>query len=89
MTDFSTTRRFQPLALRPQAIRRAGCHTPRTAGTLIGRSLRNIDGLQSRKTGVRVEARLARQPGVDHRADAGQGHTGFRHIGGQHDTPHA
>jgi len=89
LVDLRRARRFQPPALWPQAIGRALGDATGATGALVGRGLRDRDRFQPGKTGVGVEARLARQAGIDHRADAGQRHARFGHVGGEDHPPRA
>ncbi len=62
-------------------------HPAATAGALVGRGA--ADRLDAQLLDL-VAPRIAldaRQPAVDHEADAGYGQRGFRHVGGQHDAP--
>ncbi len=79
-------RGLQALALRPQAVADARRHAARATGALIGRGLADVHCHQLREAGVRVEARLAREAGIDHGLDARQGHAALGHIGGEHDA---
>ena len=86
LRDFRATLRRKPLGFRPQAIRPAFRHATGTTRSLVGRGLRDADGIQPRKAGVGVEARFAREAGIDHHAHAGQGDAGLGDIGGEHDA---
>ncbi|MNV10932.1 hypothetical protein D3C71_1014760 [compost metagenome] len=82
--DFGAALGLQPLRLRPQAPRPAFGHAAGAAGALVGRGLGDAHHVEPGEAAVGVVARLARQPGIDHHAHAGQGHRGFGHVGGQH-----
>ena len=82
--DLRPSLRIEPLRLRPQAIRPAFGHATRTAGTLVGGSLRDVGHLQAREAAVRIVRRFPRQPAVDHHAHAGQRHRRLRHVGRQY-----
>ena len=75
---------IKPLRLRPQAIGPAFGDAASAAGALVSGSLRDVRHFQPRETTVRVIRRLTRQATVDDHAHAGQGDTGFGHVGGQH-----
>jgi hypothetical protein len=84
--DFRRAHRFESLRLRPQSITESFRHAAGTAGALIGGGLRNVYCFQSRKTGVRIKTRFAREPRVDDRAHAGQSDRRFGDVGGEHDA---
>ncbi len=75
--------------MRPQPIAPAFSDTAGTAGTLVGGRLGDRHHVQTWKAGVRIEARFARQPRIDHHAHAGQRDRGLGHIGRQHDAASA
>ena len=84
LRDFRTPLRFQPLRLRPQAIRETFRNATGAARALVGGCLRDRHHIQPREAAVRIEARLACEPAVDHHAHARQGDRRFRDIGRQH-----
>ncbi len=89
LRDFRAPRRLEALALRPQPISDSGSDAARAAGALVGRRLRDRYGFQAREAGIRIEARLAREAGVDDGADAGQRDARFGDVRGEHDAARA
>ncbi len=80
--------RPQPMVrLAPQPDTDAWLRASRTTAALIGRGLRDVRELQAIQAHVGIIDQLPRQAGIDHASDAFHGHAGFRHIGGQHDSP--
>ncbi len=86
LCDFRAALRLQALRFRPQPVRPSLRDAAGAAGALVGRGLRDVDHVQAREATVGVVARLAREPGVDHHAHAGERHAGFGDVGGEHDA---
>jgi hypothetical protein len=70
----------EALAFGPESQREPGPETSGAAGALIGGSLRDRNRFEPREAGIRIEARLAREAGVDDGAHAGQGQARFGDV---------
>ena len=75
------------LGLRPQPVAGARLHAPCAPGALLGRGPAGADGLEAAHPGVRIEARHARQPGIDDDPDALDGEAALRDRCREHDLP--
>ena len=65
----------------PQAEASTRCGAASTSCALIRRSSGNFSDEQGVDTPAGIEYRRARKPGIDHRADAGDGERGFSDVG--------
>ncbi len=75
------------LAVEPNAD--AGRDTAAAARALVRRGLRDLFHLQERRLVAHRVALDAREPGIDHEADAGHRQRRLRDVGGEHDPPAA
>ena len=73
------------LRLVPQPVADAGLGAAGAAAALVGGGARHPHGLEPRQADVRLVARHAREPAVDHDAHALDGERGFGDRGGEHD----
>ena len=89
LRDFRRAIGVEAFALRPEAQADAGTETSRAAGALIGGRLRDRDGFEARETRIRIEARFAREAGVDDGAHAGQRQARFGDVRREHDAARA
>ena len=77
------------IVLAVQAHADAGGDAAAAAGALVGRRLRDLLDLQQRRLVAQRIALDAREPGVDHVADAGHRQRGLGDVGREHDAPPA
>ena len=75
------------LVFRPEADGAAGRGAAGAAGALVGGGAGDVFDQQRVDAAPGIEARHAREAGVDHEADAVDGQRGFRNIGGDDDFP--
>ena len=73
------------LRLVPQPVADAGLGAPGAAAALVGGGARHPHGLEPRQADVRLVARHAREPAVDHDAHALDGERGLGDRGREHD----
>ena len=73
------------LGFRPQPVAHARTETSRAPASLIGGRARDAHRLQAAHSRRRIEARAAREPGIDDDAHALDRQTGFGDVGREHD----